>query len=173
LLSVASRGRYGQRGAEAYILKPFHAAYLIAVINNLLKQRELIVRKIRDNAIIDSNALKITSKDEVFLNNIVDIIKENLSESEFNVEKLVEKSFISRTVLYNKVKAFTGLSPVELIRQMRLKAAADLLVYKGYNVSEAAYMSGFNDLKYFSKCFKSLYEKTPSEYKNSQKQLLN
>jgi transcriptional regulator GlxA family with amidase domain len=77
------------------------------------------------------------------------------------------------TVVYNKVKAFTGVSPVELIRQMRLKTAADLLVYKVYNVSEAVYMTGFNDLKYFSKCFKSLYEKTPSEYKNSQKQLLN
>ncbi len=82
------------------------------------------------------------------------------------MEKLVELSSCGRTVFYNKIKSFTGLSPVEFLRQMRLKIAARYLLTPGYNVSEVAYLCGFNDEKYFRKCFRDLYGMTPTEYRN-------
>jgi len=155
-----------ETGAEAYILKPFNAEYLKAVIANILKQREIVIKKFRDKNEIELDTLKLSTKDEVFLNEIVRLIEENYSDPAFNVEKLVEKSTVGRTVFYNKVKGLTGLSPVEFLRQIRLKIASTLLIKSGYNVSEVGYMSGFNDIKYFSKCFKTQYGMTPSEYKN-------
>ncbi|MBN2350303.1 MAG: response regulator [Bacteroidales bacterium] len=157
-----------ESGAEAYILKPFNTNYLKAVVANILKQRDIIIKKFRDKKDVENSEFKITTRDEEFLKNIVSIIEENFSDPDFNVEKLIEKSYVGRTVLYNKIKGLTGLSPVEFIRQMRLKTAADLLVTSGYNVSEIAYMTGFNDIKYFSKCFKALFNTPPSEYKNLQ-----
>jgi signal transduction histidine kinase/ligand-binding sensor domain-containing protein/CheY-like chemotaxis protein/AraC-like DNA-binding protein len=157
-----------ESGAEAYILKPFNANYLITVIYNLLKQREIVFKKYRDKQDIGLSTINITSKDEKFLKDIVKIIEEFYSDPEFNVEKLIEKSYVGRTVLYNKIKGLTGVSPVEFLRQMRLRIAANLLRTSGYNVSEVGYMIGFNDIKYFSRCFKSQFGKTPSEFKNMQ-----
>ncbi len=155
-----------ETGAEAYILKPFDAGYLKAVVANILKQREIIIQKFRDKTDIDTKSLKLTTRDELFLKEIVRLIDENYSDPSFNVERLVDKSTVGRTVFYNKVKGLTGLSPVEFLRQMRLKNAANLLIESGYNVSEVGYMSGFNDIKYFSKCFKVQFGMTPTEYKN-------
>ena len=159
-----------ESGAEAYILKPFHSGYLRAVVGNLLRQRENVIRKYRDKKEFMPAELKITLKDEEFMNNIVKIIDENYSSPEFNVEMLVKKSNYGRTVLYNKIKGLTGVSPVEFLRQMRLKTAADLISQSDYNISEVAYLTGFNDLKYFSKCFKNHFGCPPSEFKNRRKE---
>lgn len=155
-----------ETGAEAYILKPFNADYLLAVISTILRQREIVIRKFRDKKDITNGSLKLTTKDEQFMNDITRIIEENYTDPSFNVEKLVEKSTVGRTVMYNKLKGLTGSSPVEFLREMRLRNASNLLIDSGYNVSEVGYMSGFNDIKYFSKCFKAHFGITPSEYKN-------
>ena len=155
-----------ETGAEAYILKPFNADYLLAVISTIIKQREIVIRKFRDKKDIGDESLKLTTKDERFMNEIIRIIEENYTEPSFNVEKLVEKSTVGRTVMYNKIKGLTGSSPVEFLREMRLHIASNLLIESGYNVSEVGYMSGFNDIKYFSKCFKTHFGMTPTEFKN-------
>ncbi|MDA3928184.1 MAG: response regulator, partial [Prolixibacteraceae bacterium] len=155
-----------ESGAEAYILKPFNAEYLKAVATNFIKQRELVIQKYRDKKVNDNFDAKITSKDEQFLNEIFEIIETNFADSEFNVEKLISTSVYSRTVLYNKVKGMLGVSPVDLIRQIRLKHAARLISEGGHKISEAAYACGFNDPKYFRKCFKIMYGVNPTEYKN-------
>lgn len=154
-----------ESGAEAYILKPFNTQYLLSVINTILKQREIIIRKYQDKKNIFKDDIKITPKDDLFMQQIVSIIEKNYSDPEFNVEKLVELSTYSRTVLYNKLKGLTGLSPVDFLRNMRLKIAAEILEKSDRNVSETAYLVGFNDVKYFSKCFKEIYGMTPKEYK--------
>ncbi|MBN2519371.1 MAG: response regulator, partial [Bacteroidales bacterium] len=155
-----------ESGAESYILKPFNSEFLKAVLVNMLKQRENIIKKYRDKLTVNDE-IKITPYDDSFLNNIVKIIENNYQETDFNVEKLVELSTYSRSVLYNKIKGLTGLSPVEFIRQMRLGLAAKLLRESGKGVSEIAYLTGFNDLKYFRKCFRQIYGMSPSEYKNA------
>jgi YesN/AraC family two-component response regulator len=164
--NVADQIEGVESGAEAYILKPFNAQYLRAVAQNFIKQRELVIRKYRDNEIGVHYDARITSKDDEFLKQIFKIIEENFTNSNFNVEQLIDKSAFSRTVLYNKVKGLLGVSPVDLIRQVRLKHAARLITEGGHKISEAAYASGFNDPKYFRKCFKKMYNISPTEYKN-------
>lgn len=156
-----------ESGAEAYLLKPFNAEYLRAVSYNFIKQRELVIQKYRDKTHSDVFDAKITTKDDQFLNEIFEIINQHFTDSEFNVEQLISISVYSRTVLYNKVKGLLGVSPVDLIRQVRLKHAARLIAEGGNKISEAAYTSGFNDPKYFRKCFKAMYGVNPTDYKSS------
>ncbi len=154
-----------ESGAEAYILKPFNPVYLLAICKNFIHQRRIILERFPEKSTIDPGDIKINSKDEDFLNNVIKLIQKHYNDPEFNVEKLVELSAVGRTVFYNKLKGLTGLSPVEFLREMRLKIAARVLSQNEYNVAEVAYMTGFNDEKYFSRCFKAQFGKSPSEYK--------
>lgn len=150
-------------GAEAYVMKPFNPEYLQMVIQNLLKQRQNVLARFNKGKPFVSD-LKITNKDEVFLNSLVNLITQNCQDVDFNVDALVGKIALGRTVFYNKVKTLTGMSPVEFLRNTKLQIAAQYLEAGGYNVSEAAYLCGFNDLKYFSKKFKERYGMSPSQY---------
>ena len=152
-----------QCGADAYLPKPFNTKLLKTIALNLIEQRKRIIAKFRDNKTIDPETLKVTSKDEEFLQQLVAFIQDNYS-NEFSIEELAEQMCVSRTVFYNKVKGLTGMSPVEFVRQMKLKIAAQLLE-KGYNVSEVSFRIGFNDVKYFSKQFKNLFGYPPSRHK--------
>ncbi len=151
-----------ETGAEAYITKPFNSGYLKAMAQNLMDQRRNIISKFRDNKTINPATLKVNSKDEEFLKQLVSFIDNNHSE-EFSIETLAEKMCVSRTVFYNKVKGLTGLSPVEFVRQLKLKIAAQF-IDQGYNVSEAAIKVGFSDTRYFSRQFKALFGHLPSKH---------
>ncbi|WP_079558914.1 hybrid sensor histidine kinase/response regulator transcription factor [Alkalitalea saponilacus] len=151
-----------EKGADVYITKPFNSDYLKAVAKNLIEQRKNIFAKFRDNKTIDPSTLKVNSKDEEFLQKLISYVEENHSE-EFTIEELADTLCVSRTVFYNKVKGLTGLSPVEFVRQLKLKIAAHLLT-QGYNVSEAAIKVGFSDARYFSRQFKALFGYLPSKH---------
>ena len=152
-----------ETGAESYITKPLNMNYLKAVIKNIIKQRNLVISKYRDNKTIDPKILKVNSKDEEFLKKISSYIENNYS-SELSVERLANLCCVSRTVFYNKVKGLTGLSPLEFTREMKMKIALQLL-QKGFSVSEVAFQIGYTDVKYFSKQFKLLYAYPPSKMK--------
>lgn len=152
-------------GAEAYILKPFNMGYVRAVINNLIKQRSLISLKYIQNKAAITESINITTKDAKFLSDINDIIKEHYSDPEFNIEKLVEHSYVSRTLFYHKIKSLLGLTPIDFLRQKRLHIASELILNSDYNISEIAFISGFSDAKYFSRKFKEIYHLTPTEFK--------
>ena len=155
-----------ESGAEAYVLKPFNMGVLKSIIANMLEQRKLILKKYRDNNEIAVSDIKITSRDHEFIDKLVKYIEANYSDTDLSITKLVEFSCVSRTVFYNKVKSLTGLSPIELMRQIKLKIAAQMLL-NGYNVNEAAINIGFNDTRYFSKQFKELFGESPSQYKKN------
>lgn len=150
-------------GAEAYITKPLNCEYLKAVIQSQINQRKLLISKYRDNKTIDPKTLKVNSKDEVFLQTLIHYIEENYSK-DLSVENVAEYCCVSRTVLYNKIKGLSGLSPLEFIRQIKLKVALQFL-QNGYSVSETAFQIGYTDVKYFSKQFKLMYGYTPSKVK--------
>lgn len=154
-----------ETGAEAYVTKPINMQYFKAVIKTLNQQRQLVISKFRDNKTIDPKTLKVNSKDETFLKNLIHYIEANYS-GEISVESLASHCCVSRTVLYNKTKGLTGLSPLELIRDIKLKIANQLLK-KGYSVSEVAYEVGYNDIKYFSRLFKQQYGYPPSKIPKS------
>lgn len=153
-----------ESGAEAYVLKPFNMSILKSMISNILEQRKLILRKYRDNKEISVSEIKFSSRDQEFIEKLIKYIEKNYNDPELSINTLVDYSCVSRTVFYNKVKSLTGLSPIELMRQVKLKIAAQMLA-NGYNVNEAAINIGFNDTRYFSKQFKELFGEAPSQYR--------
>jgi AraC-like DNA-binding protein len=96
----------------------------------------------------------------------MDFMEENISNSDLTVEMLVSMAGMGRTVFFNKIKGLLGISPIEFIKESRIKRAAQLLETGQYNVSEVSFQIGMNDARYFSKCFKQKYGMTPTEFKN-------
>ncbi|WP_166461169.1 hybrid sensor histidine kinase/response regulator [Flavicella sediminum] len=157
-------------GADAYITKPFDDAILEIRVDNLLKTRKSLISKFKKDIILEPKELTFTSADEQFLEQAIKIIEENISDPEFNVNYFTNKMNMSRSVLYRKLKAITDQSITEFIRTIKLKKAGQLIAQTQMNISEIAYEVGFNDLKYFRKCFKTLFKVLPSDYRiqNSQ-----
>ena len=114
--------------------------------------------------ILDTEQFKITPIDKKFLQKVYDIIKKNVANSSFDIEILAKNLGVSRSVLHRKIVSLTGEAPGELIRQIRLKKAAELIEQKFGNLSEIALEVGFNNPAYFSEAFKKQYGMTPSQY---------
>ena len=106
----------------------------------------------------------INSIDERFLDRLQNLIHEQISNPEFSAEEFADKMGMGKMQLYRKLKSLIGLSVTEYLRSERLKTAAVLLKKGNGNISEIAYSVGFNDLSYFSKCFKEMYHCSPSEF---------
>lgn len=160
-----------QTGVDDFITKPFSAAYLEARIENIFLQRALLQEKFRQDLFASRAGTMVSSgnlhsQDEVFLKRIIDFMEENMSNSELTVEMLVTEAGMGRTVFFNKLKGLLGMSPIEFIKETRLKRAAELLETGKFNVSEVSFQIGMNDARYFSKCFKHKYGMTPSEFKS-------
>lgn len=151
-------------GAEAYLPKPFTEEVLLSYIESLLKQRERIKQHLDSTIELKPDEISVTPKDKLFFEEIMKLIEQNMSEPNFNVERLAEKLNVSRTVFNKKIKTITGYPPVELIRLLRLKRALQLLSSKEFNVTEVAYMVGFSDVRYFSTCFRKQFDIRPSDF---------
>jgi YesN/AraC family two-component response regulator len=151
-------------GAEAYIIKPFNIEYLKTIAGNLLNQRAKVIAWLLGNKQVDSGTLKVNNKDEKLLEKVVLYIEENY-DKDFSIDDIADFCSVSRTVFYSKIKGLTGLSPIEFTRKIKLNIAAQLLK-KGFNVSEAAYKTGFSDVKYFSRLFKEQFGFPPSKYRS-------
>ncbi|QMW05105.1 hybrid sensor histidine kinase/response regulator transcription factor [Spirosoma foliorum] len=163
-VSVDSRLEGLTAGADDYIAKPFQVAELNARVRNRLEQQSRIRQHFRTQLLRQGN-LPTASQDpqDEFMNRLYAILEERLDDSTFGVEPLAAAIGMSRMHLNRKVKTMTGLTPNELIRIVRLKRAAELLV-TGVSVSEVADRVGFDTPAYFSKVFKDQYHLTPSEY---------
>jgi AraC-like DNA-binding protein len=105
------------------------------------------------------------SKDDEFIVRLRQLLEDNLSETDFNVKKLSSDLNISTTHLYRKLKALTGLSPVEFIRVFKLQKACEMLANTNYSIKEIGYGLGFNNLSYFVKCFREQFRVTPSSFR--------
>ena len=151
-----------ETGAEAYIAKPFNMEYLKTVAANLINQRKNVVARFVDKKTESSGLYKVSYKDDEFLVHLISFLEENYSR-ELSIDHLAAECNVSRTVFYNKIKGLTGSSPIDFVRKIKLRIAADLLS-KGYNVSEAAFKTGFTDVKYFSRLFKNQFGYSPSKH---------
>jgi signal transduction histidine kinase/DNA-binding NarL/FixJ family response regulator len=152
-------------GAESYITKPFHPKHLLVRVAKLIELRELLKgRYSKKISLGDISDTKATSPDELFMQKAIRIILEKMIDTEFNGDILAGDIGVSRMGLHRKIKAMTGQSTGEFIRNIRLKKAAELLKMPGRNVSEVCYDVGFSSPSYFSTCFSEVYKLTPSEY---------
>jgi DNA-binding response OmpR family regulator len=153
-----------EAGADDYITKPFNFQILASKIDNSVKVRKNIQQLFRNKLNIEPSSIEITSLDEQFLQKAISEVEKNIAVSDFTVEELSRKMGMSRTLLYKKILALTGKSPVEFIRVLRLKRAALLLQKSQLNVSEIIFRVGFKDPKYFRKHFLKEFGVLPSKF---------
>ena len=153
-------------GAESYIAKPFEMKILQARIDNLLQSREQCRQSFRSKMEINISNLDYQSADEEFLNNAMQCVEWHIQESDFDTVQMASDLHISRSTLSRKCKVITGCTPLEFIRNIKLKYACSLLKKKAISISEVAYATGFSSPKYFTKCFKEEFGMTPTEYQN-------
>lgn len=160
-----------EHGADSYITKPFHSKVLLARIENLLRQRQLLKNLYQgaQEAEKEISESHLEDRDKQFLKQLQAIIQKNLSDSEFGVEDMGQLIGLSRVQLYRKVKAMTGSSVVDLLRKARLAKARRLLETRSMSVSEVAYEVGFSAPSYFTKCFKEEYGMLPGDVGNVMK----
>lgn len=171
--SLDDRIKALESGIDDYITKPFSANHLRTRIHTLLEQRKFLQNYYLNNLTkaqtpypdISPSLPKIASYDENFIKKTITYIEQNIDNEALVVEDLAKEFSMSRSVFYKKIKSLFGLSPVDLIRNVRIKRAAQLIRTSDYPFTEIAYMSGFNDLSYFGKCFKKQIGLSPSEYK--------
>ncbi|MCD8235711.1 MAG: response regulator [Prevotellaceae bacterium] len=154
-----------ETGVDAYITKPFHPSVLQARIQNLLLRKEKIIREMRNKIFDGLGELDITDLDEEFMRKSINCVNKHLSDPDFDQQVFADETGTSRSTLYKKLKALTGMNTSGFIRNVRMKAARDIaLTNPNIRISDLAYSVGYNDPKYFSQCFKKEFGMIPSEY---------
>ncbi len=154
-------------GADFYITKPFHIDHILASMENLIKQRKNLYNAYsggKKTIKLEPGEIVITSKDEKFLKEIIIIVEESMANPQFNIDSVAAAIGMGRTTFYKKLKGLTNMSPVEFVRDMRLKRGKQLMDAGENTISEIAYMVGFSSSGYFSTCFKEEYKISPSDY---------
>ena len=156
-------------GVDDYMTKPFMVEILILRMRKLI---ELSGRnrtdKIKTRIDPEPSEIAITSMDEKLVENAIKYVEENIARCDLSVKELSHELGMSRVHLYKKLLQITGKTPIEFIRVIRLKRAAQLLRESQRNVSEIAYQCGFNNPKYFSKYFKDEFGVLPSVYQEKE-----
>lgn len=154
---------YGlEAGADDFITLPFDMAILRSRIHTIMKRHQ----SYRENPLTPNALSKVDYKsklDKAFMDKVMGIIEERLPDSDFTINELCSKLAMSRTSVFNKIKALTGKSPNDVIKVMRLNKAHELLLTRELNVAEVAFKVGFADPKYFSTCFKKQFGVSPNK----------
>ena len=156
-----------QAGADDYIIKPFDITLLQTRIKNLLASRKQIQQKYEKKLNLNELGVKTTQQDEDFLRQYTAIIKANFSNPDLDVDMICKEIGMSRASFYRKAKALTALSPAEMIKHLRLEAAAQMLRETNLSISEILEKVAFSSSGYFASCFKAVYGMSPKEYRNT------
>ena len=166
MADVANRLQGLERGADAFLAKPFNMEELHKNIDNLIAGRQRLKGKY-SGAQLQSDRVEvpeIKGNDELLMERIMKAVNKNLSNSDFNVDMLTQEVGISRAQLHRKMKEMTGISTSEFIRNIRLEQAARLLKEQKVNITQVAYSVGFSNLAHFSTIFRKHFGLSPSEY---------
>ena len=159
-------------GVDEYLLKPFDETLLLTRIENILENRKRYQKKFAIAMDVDALNMEEESGDKKFLNRIMDVIKENYKNSYFEVSDFCEAAGVSKSLLNKKLQSLVGQSAGQFIRNYRLNIARELLLKnrenKSMNIAEIAYEVGFNDPKYFTRCFTKYFNTTPSSLLNEE-----
>ncbi|MFL5746526.1 MAG: two-component regulator propeller domain-containing protein [Niastella sp.] len=151
-------------GADDYITKPFDKDLLMARVQNILKSRTTLQKYFYNTITFGKTAYKVAPEYQQFLDNCIHIVEEHLDNPDFGIKMLAAELHMGQSNLYKKIKSICGQPPTAFIRFIRLRKAAKLLMETDCNITQAAFESGFNDLKYFREQFTRLFGLRPSDY---------
>jgi DNA-binding response OmpR family regulator len=154
--------------ADAYVVKPFAPDYLLALVKAQLTNREKVRKILSKRTKIDKSVEKILSpRDITFMNELYKLMENELSNNELNIKNITNALKISRTKLYYKIKALTGINPNTFFKTYKLNRAAEFMTENKLNMSEIADITGFSTLSHFSVSFKKQFGISPSQWEQS------
>lgn len=161
-----------ESGADSYITKPFSANLLQTRLRNILARQKKMAEEFKKVAMQQNELTReeeekkpqLSRLDNEFLEKVTQIVKENIDMEKMDVAFIADKMHMSHSTLYRKTKSLTDMSINEFIRKIKIKHSATLIREEGYNVTQAAFMTGFYNRSYFRQCFKDEFGVTPSEY---------
>lgn len=153
-------------GADAFLTKPFQKEELLIQMQTLIRKRQQLQSSYTFEKLSEKTQQKAPDKNVAFLNHAIEVIQEQIEDSEFNSNELAKALTMSDSQLYRKLKAISDLSTSLFIRKVRLEKSKELLKTTHLSVSEIAYATGFNDPNWFSKAFKEAYAMTPTDYRD-------
>ena len=162
-----------ETGIEAYLTKPFSVKELQIIINNLIQQREQLLKKYQNKFVVASDEIPLASVDQQFLEKAIQHIKDHIENTSFGVEQLADKMCLSPSQLHRKLQALIDQAPGQLIRNIRLQRAADLIKKNAGTLADICFQTGFSDQTYFSRAFKNQFGCSPSAYKKDNSSLLS
>lgn len=154
-------------GADYYITKPFNTDFLIASIDNLIKHRKRFFDQLQSNVktiTLEPSEIVITTKDEQFLKDIIAVVEKGLTDPAFNIDVIAGSMNMTRVTFNRKFKSLTNITPVEFVKDVRVKRAKQFLDAGETDIADVAYRVGFNSSGYFSTCFKEIFQMSPSDY---------
>jgi signal transduction histidine kinase/ligand-binding sensor domain-containing protein/DNA-binding response OmpR family regulator len=157
-----------ETGVSAYLTKPFSVKELQLIVSNLIQHREELRKKYQNKLITTSDDVEMTSVDQKFLDKLIQHIRANIENPNLSVDQLADQMCLSASQLNRKLQALMNQAPGQLIRNIRLQKAADLIKQNAGNLAEICFQTGFNDQTYFSKAFKQQFGCSPSSYKKEQ-----
>ena len=157
-------------GVDEYLLKPFDESLLLARIENILENRKRFQRKFALSMNPEALNIDQRSGDKKFVGRVMEIMKAHYKDPNFEVSTFSEEAGVSKSLLNTKLQNLLGQSPAQFIRSYRLNLAHELILEcrgtKSMSVTEIAYEVGFNDPKYFTRCFTKEYNVSPSSLLN-------
>ncbi len=159
--SQSDRNEGLEKGADAYLHKPFDKAELQIRLRKLIELRRNLISKFKGLEVSDDSFHELENQ---FLQQVKNAVIENINKSEFKIEDLENSMKLSKMQLYRKLKALTGMSPSIVVRDIRLNEAIKLIRKGELSVSEVAYEVGFSDPSYFTRAFKEKFGTAPSKY---------
>ena len=153
-------------GADYYIGKPFFPEMLLQIVENVLKTRERIIERFREDSAFSVGDLNCSESDKKFIEKMTNVVKSQINREHLDVTFLLGEMGVSRSLLHKKLKGIVGCSATEFIRIIRVKEAEKLIQSGKCNITEAAYETGFSSPAYFTRCFKEFYGMSPRDYFN-------
>ncbi|SFD91533.1 response regulator transcription factor [Spirosoma endophyticum] len=153
-----------ETGADEYMAKPFKPRLFHTKIAVMLQGRHRVKEYYQRQILLEPTDLVIPDEEKQLLTKAMHIVETHLTDPDFTVPVLVREMGMSQSAFYRQIKAITGQSAVEFIRDVRMKRAAQLLATSTLRVSEIAHQVGFEDLKHFRKTFQNLSTLSPSKF---------
>jgi signal transduction histidine kinase/DNA-binding response OmpR family regulator/ligand-binding sensor domain-containing protein len=162
-----------EAGADVYMVKPFNMDILRQTIGNLINERHILQNKFSGNEYQEDkiNKISVKSPDDYLLERVMAVINDNLTNSDINIEQIADEVGISRVHLHRKLKELTNQTPHELIRNIRLKQAANLLANGNQSIAGVMYACGYTNATSFARVFRQMYGITPSDYMKEHEQM--